>query len=91
MTAISSTNHPAGPATAPSVAQDPATLVRPTAPRGWALAIEPDGPGRCRLLARFRFPRGAVSVGDALLLELPHFLMERKMLLEIKRRAEGPA
>jgi hypothetical protein len=43
---------------------------------GWALAIEPGGPGRCRLLARFRFPRGAVSVGYALLLELPHFLME---------------
>ncbi|MDP1848578.1 MAG: hypothetical protein Q8K79_12365 [Solirubrobacteraceae bacterium] len=56
---------------------------------GWALAIEPDGPGRCRLLARFRFPRGALSIGYALLLELPHFVMERKMLLEIKRRAEA--
>ena len=56
---------------------------------GWALAIEPDGPSRCRLLARFRFPRGAASIGYALLLELPHFLMQRKMLLEIKRRVEG--
>lgn len=56
---------------------------------GWALAVEPDGPGRCRLLARFRFPRGVVWVAYALLLELPHFLMERRMLLEIKRRAEG--
>lgn len=56
---------------------------------GWALALEPDGPNRCRLLARFRVPRGAASVGYALLLELPHFLMERKMLLEIKRRSEG--
>ena len=56
---------------------------------GWALAVEPDGPDRCRLLARFRFPRGAASVAYALLLELPHFLMERKMLLEIKRRAEA--
>ena len=58
---------------------------------GWALAIEPHGSDRCRLLARFRFARGAASVGYALLLELPHFLMQRKMLLEIKRRAERPA
>lgn len=56
---------------------------------GWALAIEPAGPARCRMLTRFRFPRGALSVAYALLLELPHFLMERKMLREIKRRAEA--
>jgi hypothetical protein len=55
---------------------------------GWALAVLPDGPDRCRLLARFRFPRGAAATAYALLLELPHFLMERRMLLQIKRRAE---
>lgn len=56
---------------------------------GWALAVLPDGPDRCRLLARFRFPRGPATTAYALLLELPHFLMERRMLLQIKRRAEA--
>lgn len=56
---------------------------------GWALAVLPDGPDRCRLLARFRFPRGPASTAYALLLELPHFLMERRMLTQIKRRAEA--
>jgi hypothetical protein len=55
---------------------------------GWTLAVEPDGPARCRLIARSRVPRGAVGAVYGLLLELPHFVMERRMLLEIKRRAE---
>ena len=56
----------------------------------WYLALEPDGPGRTRLYARSRTPRGAATAGYVLLIELPHFLMERKMLLGIKHRAEHP-
>jgi hypothetical protein len=56
---------------------------------GWSLVLQTDGPERCRLLARFRAPSGVPGAAYALLLELPHFLMERKMLLTIKRRAEG--
>jgi hypothetical protein len=40
------------------------------------------------LYARSRTPRGAATAGYVLLFELPHFLMERKMLLGIKQRAE---
>lgn len=56
---------------------------------GWTLAVLPDGPDRCRVLARMRVPRGPASTAYALLLELPHFLMERRMLIQIKRRAEA--
>lgn len=56
---------------------------------GWSLVIEPDAPDSCRLFARFCAPSGATGAAYALLLELPHFLMERRMLLEIKRLAEG--
>jgi hypothetical protein len=56
---------------------------------GWgAWVLEPHGPDRTRLIARGRTPRGMASVFDALLMEIPHFLMERKMLLGIKERAE---
>jgi hypothetical protein len=54
----------------------------------WYMALEPDGPGRTRLYARSRTPRGAATLGYVLLFELPHFVMERKMLLGIKRWAE---
>ncbi|MFP5362972.1 MAG: hypothetical protein ACLGI5_09615 [Thermoleophilia bacterium] len=56
---------------------------------GWSLHVEPDGPGSCRLIARFRAPAGLAGTAYALLLELPHFVMERRMLLQIKHRAEG--
>jgi hypothetical protein len=52
------------------------------------LHVEPEGPLRCRLLARFRAPGGLAGTAYALLFELPHFLMERRMLRSIKRRAE---
>lgn len=56
---------------------------------GWgAWVLHPRGTDRTRLIARGRTPRGAASVFDALLMEIPHFLMERKMLLGIKERAE---
>jgi hypothetical protein len=54
---------------------------------GWYFALEPRD-GRTRLFARGRYRRGLASVAYALLLELPHFVMERKMLLGIKERAE---
>jgi hypothetical protein len=54
----------------------------------WYLALEPDGPGRTRIYARSRTPRGAATLGYVLLFELPHFVMERKMLLGIKTQAE---
>jgi hypothetical protein len=53
---------------------------------GWSFALVPDGPASCRLLTRFIAPRGVAGIAYAMLVELPHFIMERKMLLEIKRR-----
>jgi hypothetical protein len=53
-----------------------------------AFVLEPRGSDRTRLIARGRTPRGPASILNALLMEIPHFVMERKMLLGIKRRAE---
>lgn len=57
----------------------------------WSLTVEPDGPESCRLLARSPAPSGLAATAYGLLLELPHFIMQRRMLLEVKRRAEGTA
>jgi hypothetical protein len=54
---------------------------------GWHLALESHDE-RTRLIARGRFPRGAFALAYTVLLELPHFIMERRMLLGIKERAE---
>ena len=53
-----------------------------------AFVLEPHGPGDTRLIARGRTPRGFGALGNALVMEIPHFVMERKMLLGIKARAE---
>ena len=53
-----------------------------------AFVLEPHGPGDTRLIARGRTPRGIGALANALLMEIPHFVMERKMLLGIKERAE---
>lgn len=59
---------------------------------GWgAWVLEPLPGGRTRLLARGRTPGGVAAVYDVLLVELPHFVMERRMLLGIKERAERTA
>lgn len=60
--------------------------------RNWGtFSIEPRGPHRCRLLVRGRTPAGPAAAAFALLMEIPHFVMERRMLLGIKERAErGP-
>lgn len=59
---------------------------------GWGtFSVEAAGPGRSRLIARGRIPRGAPSLVYAALVEIPHFIMQRKMLLGIKQRAEAAA
>jgi hypothetical protein len=69
------------------VAVDPGRSL--TLEAGWSFVLEPAGPGASRLLARWRFPPGPLGLLFALLMDLPHHLMERKMLLGIKRRAEA--
>ena len=55
----------------------------------WGTLLLERLPGsRTRLLVRSRRPRGFVQLLMGLLIELPHFVMERKMLLGIKERAE---
>jgi hypothetical protein len=53
-----------------------------------AFVLEQHGPGDTRLIARGRTTRGLGALANALLMEIPHFVMERKMLLGIKERAE---
>jgi NAD(P)-dependent dehydrogenase (short-subunit alcohol dehydrogenase family) len=56
---------------------------------GWAFVVEPlDGNRRSRLIARTRISGKVAALGWGLLIELPHFLMERKLLKGIKERAE---
>jgi hypothetical protein len=51
--------------------------------------LEPLEDGRrTRLLARARVGRGSAAIFYALCIEIPHFVMERAMLLGIKERAE---
>jgi hypothetical protein len=58
---------------------------------GWgAIVLEREGE-RTRLIARGHAPAGLVPRLYAFLLEIPHFVMERRMLLGIKRRAEALA
>jgi hypothetical protein len=60
--------------------------------RGWgAFVLDPIDPHTTRLIARSRMPgRPAwlAALKNAMTWELPHFIMERKMLLGIKARAE---
>jgi hypothetical protein len=57
---------------------------------GWGtFALEPAGADRTRLIARGGAPRGVSAAAYATLMEIPHFLMERRMLLGIKQRAEA--
>jgi len=55
---------------------------------GWAFVVEPLDDWRTRVILRGHKARDWPAVYDVLLIELPHFLMERKMLLGIKERAE---
>jgi hypothetical protein len=56
---------------------------------GWGTyAVRPLDAGRSRLIARARHPAGLASLIYLLTIEIPHFIMERKMLLGLKERAE---
>jgi hypothetical protein len=55
---------------------------------GWNLSLKSIDRGRSRLYARSRQRRNAAGAFYLALVELPHFIMERKMLLGIKQRAE---
>jgi hypothetical protein len=58
--------------------------------QGWgAYVIEPDWDGGCRLVARSHVDRGPAALAYYLFLELPHAVMERRMLLGIKEHAEA--
>ena len=53
-----------------------------------AYVVAPVDDASCRLLARSRAHLDVSGVAYVLLIELPHAIMERKMLLGIKKRAE---
>jgi hypothetical protein len=56
---------------------------------GWGTyAVREIDANTSRLVARARQPRGWASLAYLLTVEIPHFVMERKMLLGIKERAE---
>lgn len=57
----------------------------------WTLALYPNGKGGTRLISRCRcrLPRGLRGLLALVILDPGQFLMERKMLLEIRRRAES--
>ena len=56
---------------------------------GWgSFILEPLDEHRTRLISRSRVPRGWAALSYALFLEIPHFVMQRKMLIGIKQRAE---
>jgi hypothetical protein len=58
----------------------------------YSFVLKPLNERVTRLVLRYRFdgrPRGVMGWGYALFIEVPHFVMERKMLLGIKRRVEG--
>jgi hypothetical protein len=56
---------------------------------GWGtFALEPLGAERTRVIVRGGTPRGPGAIAYGLLMEIPHFLMERRMLLGIKERVE---
>ena len=57
----------------------------------WAFVLQPIDEGTTRLIVRFLVggrPRRPLAMAYGLLIELPHFVMERKMMLGIRRRAE---
>jgi hypothetical protein len=59
---------------------------------GWGVfTLRADGAGRTRLLARGRIARGLPALTYRLTLAIPHFVMERRMLLGLKARAESAA
>jgi len=54
-----------------------------------AYVVEPLDEHSCRLVARSHAGHGGAAAAYLLLIELPHAVMERRMLLGIKQRAES--
>jgi hypothetical protein len=71
----------------------PVTVVEPNRAlvlQGWgAFILEEKDPQTTRLIIRTRVGAGLVSLLYLTLIEIPHFIMERKMLLGLKQRAEA--
>jgi len=58
--------------------------------KNWgSYVVEPIDSQHCRVIARSHVDRGAAALAYFLLIELPHGIMERRMLLGIKERAES--
>jgi hypothetical protein len=72
--------------------RDPITHEGPApTPAAWAFVLVPDGPSRTRLIQRLRLggrPRWLVGLIYTTFVEIPHFIMERRMLLGIRDRAQ---
>lgn len=80
------TLHPLAPGLAVTIFDPPRALGL----EGWgAFVVRPDGPGRSRLIVRGRIAKGLPTLAYRLTLAIPHFVMQRKMLLGIKERAEA--
>ena len=59
---------------------------------GWgAFVVEPIDEKSTRVILRTRVPRGSATLYYLLGIEIPHVIMERRMLKEIKERAERTA
>jgi hypothetical protein len=64
---------------------------RSLALKGWgSFDVEPLDAGRSRLVCRSERKRGVGGAFYMLFVEIPHFVMERKMLVEIRRLVETP-
>ena len=59
----------------------------------WSLVLEPMGEGRTRLISRNRgaFPGGPMGAVMKYAIDVPAIIMTRRMLLNLKARAEGVA
>ena len=78
----------------PGTGKITASGVRPAGPRlelGWTFVLQPVDEGTTRLLSRTRYDYSPLPVGLILrpVLEPLQFIMERRMLLGIKSRAEA--
>lgn len=80
--------HPAAPGLAVTVFEPGQAIGL----EGWGVfALEPAPSGGARLIARGRVPRGRPTLVYRALIEIPHFVMQRRMLLGIRQRAEAAA
>ncbi|MFW6075388.1 MAG: hypothetical protein ACOC9Y_07320 [Chloroflexota bacterium] len=76
----------------PDAAQPPGNYLKGGIAGTWAFVLQPIGHGRTRLLVRWRSDWAeslAGSLANLIVLETPHCIMERKMLLGIRERAES--